>query len=72
MKCYVNIPKELYADVVLSSGTTMFQRIVERMTKKNDGVGFTHDDDHGGCSAREKALGMNWRIFLVPLSTFLQ
>ena len=30
-----------YANVVLSSGTTMFQRIVERM-KKIDGVGFTH------------------------------
>merc|ERR1712136_229913 len=34
MKCYVNIRKELYANVVLSSGTTTFQRIVERMTKK--------------------------------------
>jgi len=33
MKCYVNIRKELNAFVVLSSGTTMFQRIVERMTK---------------------------------------
>ena len=32
-KCYVNIRKELYANVVLPSSTTMFQRIVERMTK---------------------------------------
>ena len=34
MKCYVNIRKELFADVVLSSGTTTFQRIGEHMTKE--------------------------------------
>ena len=30
MKCDVDIRKELYADVVLSGGTAMFQGIVER------------------------------------------
>ena len=34
MKIDVYIRKELYANVVLSSGTTMFQEIVERMTKE--------------------------------------
>ena len=32
MKSDVYIRKELYVNVVLSSGTTMFQEIVERMT----------------------------------------
>ena len=33
MKCDVDIRKDLYANVVLSGGTTMFQGIGERMTK---------------------------------------
>ena len=33
--------------------------------EKNDGVAYSHDEDHGGCSAREKALGIDWRIDLV-------
>ena len=34
MKCYVNIREELHANVVFPSGTTMFQRIVERTARK--------------------------------------
>jgi actin-related protein len=34
MKCDVDIRKDLYANVVLSGGTTMFQGIGERVTKE--------------------------------------
>jgi actin beta/gamma 1 len=34
MKCDINIRRELYANVVLSGGTTMFPGIAERMTKE--------------------------------------
>ena len=33
MKCDVDIRKELYANIVLSGGTTMFNGIAERVTK---------------------------------------
>lgn len=34
MKCDIDIRKDLYANVVLSGGTTMFQGVGERMTKE--------------------------------------
>eukprot|EP00446_Apocalathium_sp_SHHI-4_P003435 CAMPEP_0177178656 /NCGR_PEP_ID=MMETSP0367-20130122/14442_1 /TAXON_ID=447022 ORGANISM="Scrippsiella hangoei-like, Strain SHHI-4" /NCGR_SAMPLE_ID=MMETSP0367 /ASSEMBLY_ACC=CAM_ASM_000362 /LENGTH=117 /DNA_ID=CAMNT_0018625323 /DNA_START=41 /DNA_END=391 /DNA_ORIENTATION=- len=34
MKCDVDIRKDLYANIVLSGGTTMFTGIGERMTKE--------------------------------------
>ncbi|XP_048256065.1 actin, muscle-like [Haliotis rufescens] len=34
MKCYVDIRKDLYANTVLSGGTTMFPRIADRMQKE--------------------------------------
>ena len=34
MKCDVDIRKDLYANIVLSGGTTMFQNIAERLTKE--------------------------------------
>merc|ERR1711998_186887 len=34
MKCDVDLRRDLYANVVLSGGTTMFQGIGERMTKE--------------------------------------
>eukprot|EP00406_Dinophysis_acuminata_P027464 CAMPEP_0179351936 /NCGR_PEP_ID=MMETSP0797-20121207/75542_1 /TAXON_ID=47934 /ORGANISM="Dinophysis acuminata, Strain DAEP01" /LENGTH=34 /DNA_ID= /DNA_START= /DNA_END= /DNA_ORIENTATION= len=34
MKCDVDIRKDLYSNVVLSGGTTMFAGIGERMTKE--------------------------------------
>jgi len=34
MKCYVDIRKDLYGNIVLSGGTTMFDGIAERMEKE--------------------------------------
>jgi actin-related protein len=34
MKCDIDMRKDLYANIVLSSGTTMFQGIAERMQKE--------------------------------------
>ena len=34
MKCDVDIRKDLYANIVLSGGTTMFTNIAERLTKE--------------------------------------
>jgi len=34
MKCDVDIRKDLYANIVLSGGTTMFSKIAERLTKE--------------------------------------
>ena len=34
MKCDVDIRKDLYANVMLSGGSTMFQGVDERMTKE--------------------------------------
>jgi actin beta/gamma 1 len=34
MKCDVDIRKDLYANIVLSGGTTMFQNIADRLTKE--------------------------------------
>ena len=33
-----------------------------------DGVGFTNGEDLGCCSAREKAFGIDWRVYLVFLT----
>ena len=34
MKCDVDIRKDLYANIVLSGGTTMFHQIADRITKE--------------------------------------
>ena len=34
MKCDVDVRKDLYANVVLSGGTTMFNNIAERISKE--------------------------------------
>jgi len=34
MKCDVDIRKDLYANIVLSGGTTMYEGIAERLTKE--------------------------------------
>ena len=34
MKCDVDIRKDLYANIVMSGGTTMFQGVSERLTKE--------------------------------------
>ena len=64
-ECYVNILKELYANVVFSIGTTMFQRIVERMHDgKLAALASPTMIIMVGCSAKEKASGVNWRFSL--------
>ena len=35
MKCDVDIRKDLYANIVLSGGTTMFSQIAERIDQRN-------------------------------------
>jgi len=58
--------------VVLSNGTTMFQRIVERMTKDLTVFAPSTTKIMLVAPPEKKALGIDWRISLVPLSTFLQ
>ena len=46
------IRKELY-DVVLSSGTTMFPEIVERITNELTALASINDENQGDCSDSE-------------------
>ena len=54
MKCDIYIRKELCANVVLSSATTMFQEIVERMTNEPTALAPFTPEAQGGCSTRVK------------------
>jgi len=61
MKCDVDIRKDLYANVVLSGGTTMFQGIGERMTKELTALAPSNEDQ--GCGAsRAEVLCLDWRL----------
>ena len=55
---------EVYANVVSSGGTAMFQ-VTGEHDCGTDGVGYIHDEDHGGCSTRVNVIGVAWRIHLV-------
>ena len=60
MKCDVDIRKDLYDNVVLSSGMTIFQGMVERMTNELTALAPS--------TMRSRWLlrfGMYWRIYLV-------
>ena len=63
MKCDVNIRKNLYANVVLSSGTNMFQWIFENMTKELTALASSTMKLICGWSTRVKVLGMDLRIY---------
>jgi len=52
MKCDVDIRKDLYANVVLSGGTTMFQGIGERVTKELTALAPSHNEDQGCSTTR--------------------
>ena len=58
----------MYATVVLSGGTALFQVTDEGMTK--EGVGSIHDEDEGVRFTSVKVPNMDWRIYLVCLRIF--
>ena len=65
----MNIRKELYANVVLPSGTIMFpKKFVECRTKKLTALASPTMMIMVGCSAREKALGgVNYQLILADV-----
>ena len=69
MYCDVCIRVNLNANVVLSSGTTMFQEIGDRMTK-NRRIHLHSRCDQDGCTTRETVPGADWRVYLVSLQIF--
>ena len=56
MKCDVATRKELYTSVVSSGGLVSARR-------RTDSVGALLEENHGGCSTRERVLGMDLQIF---------
>ena len=60
LKCYVDTRKKLYADVVLSLGTTIFRGMVERMT--NELTALISPTMRSRWLLR---FGMYWRVYLV-------
>jgi actin-related protein len=62
MKCDVDIRKDLYANTVLSGGSTMFPGIADRMQKEITCFGTGHDEDQDHCAAREEVLGLDRRF----------
>merc|ERR1712113_683260 len=63
MKCDIDIRKDLYANTVLSGGTTMYPGIADRMQKEiTNRAPPTKSQDH--CSTRKKILCMDWRLHL--------
>ena len=65
MKCDVDIRKDLYANVVLSGGTTMFQGIGERMTKELAALAPSTMKIKVVAPPEREVLGMDWRVYLV-------
>merc|ERR1719471_251613 len=58
MKCDVDIRKDLYANTVMSGGTTMYPGIADRMQGDHRSCSIHHQDqDH--CSTREKVLRLD-------------
>ena len=62
-ECDVYTRKEVYANVVLSGGTTILQGSGEHMTRI-DGVGATHDEFSFGCSPPERKFGIDLSLSL--------
>ena len=65
MKSDVYIRKELYANVVLSNATTMFQEIVECVTNKHTALAPFTTKIKVIAPSKMIVLGMDWRICLV-------
>ncbi|VDM69294.1 unnamed protein product [Strongylus vulgaris] len=67
MKCDIDIRKDLYANTVLSGGTTMYPGIADRMQKEITAlaprfVSDVHDEDQDYCSPRAQIFCLDWRI----------
>merc|ERR1712080_120369 len=61
MKCDVDIRKDLYANTVMSGGTTMYPGIADRMQKEITALAPHHQDqDHR--SPREEVLRLDRRL----------
>nr|POE69735.1 actin-41 [Quercus suber] len=64
MKCDVDIRKDLYGNIVLSGGSTMFLGIADRMSKEISALAPKQYEDQGGGSTREEVQCLDWRIYL--------
>merc|ERR1712193_131213 len=64
MKCDVDIRKDLYANTVLSGGTTMYPGIADRMQKEITALAPLHHEDQDHRSPREKVLRLDRRLHL--------
>merc|ERR550517_1238339 len=59
MKCDVDIRKDLYANTVMSGGTTMYPGIADRMQKEITALAPLHHQDQDHCSSREEVLRLD-------------
>ena len=62
MKCDVDIRKDLYANVVLSGGTTMYPGIADRMQKEIMNLAPANHEDQDHCSTGAQVLRMDRRL----------
>uniref|UniRef100_A0A0M3I7F7 Actin n=1 Tax=Ascaris lumbricoides TaxID=6252 RepID=A0A0M3I7F7_ASCLU len=74
MKCDIDIRKDLYANNVLSGGSTMYPGIADRMQaiycfrlsrekERDHCAGTKHDEDQDHRSTREEILCLDWWIY---------
>jgi actin-related protein len=64
MKCDVDIRKDLYGNIVLSGGTTMFDGIDARMEKEIKALASRFHEDQDRRAARAQILGLDRRLHL--------
>merc|ERR1712198_704241 len=62
MKCDVDIRKDLYANTVMSGGTTMYPGIADRMQKEITTPCSLHHQDQDHRSPREEVLCLDRRL----------
>jgi hypothetical protein len=79
MKCDIDIRKDLYSNIVLSGGTSMFPGIADRISvrflnflmlkfeKKLEGnhdAGTVFHEDQGDCTTGTQVFCLDWRLYL--------
>merc|ERR1711962_791825 len=64
MKCDIDIRKDLYANTVLSGGTTMYPGIADRMQKEITALAPFHHEDQDHRTSREEVLRLDRRLHL--------